>query len=115
MPSIRKSKMGRIVFCRERNRNRTTLHPALKPLQILLAILLIGAGATVVGVAGYRYSKSSAVKASPAPRVVAAVNPPESGLKEGGRMERQSTLPRQGRERAEPKLLPRCRDSGIGS
>jgi hypothetical protein len=53
-------------------------------LKMLLAILLIVAGATVVGVAGYRYSKSSAVKASPSPRVVAAVNPPESGLKEGG-------------------------------
>ena len=44
-------------------------------LQILRAILLIGAGATVVGIAGYRYSKSPAVKASPAPRVVAAVAP----------------------------------------
>ncbi|MEY2905944.1 MAG: hypothetical protein RLZZ408_415 [Verrucomicrobiota bacterium] len=52
-------------------------------LQILRAILLLGAGATVVGVAGYRYSKSSAVKASPAPRVVAAVAP-GSGLKEAG-------------------------------
>ena len=45
----------------------------MNPLQILLAILLFGAGAIVVGVAGYRYSKSSAVKASAAPRVVAAV------------------------------------------
>ena len=53
-------------------------------LQILRAILLIGAGATVVGVAGYRYSKSPTVKASPSPRVVAAVKPPESGLKGAG-------------------------------
>ena len=52
-------------------------------LQILRSILLLGAGATVVGVAGYRYSKSSAVKASPAPRVVAAVAP-GPGLKEAG-------------------------------
>ena len=50
-------------------------------LQILRAILLIGAGATVVGVAGYRYSKSSAMPASTAPRVVAAVAP-GPGLKE---------------------------------
>ena len=52
-------------------------------LQILRAILLIGAGATVVGIAGYRYSKSPAVKASTAPRVVAAVAP-GPGLKEAG-------------------------------
>ena len=56
--------------------------PAMNPLQILLAILLFGAGATVGGVAGFRYAKYSAVTASPAPRVEAAVPHPGTGVKE---------------------------------
>jgi hypothetical protein len=56
-------------------------------MKILLTILLIGAGATVVGVAGYRYSKSSAMPASTAPRVVAAVAPGPGlkGAREAGK------------------------------
>jgi hypothetical protein len=41
----------------------------MKPLQIRLAILLFGAGAAVVGVAGFRDAKSSAVTDSDPPRV----------------------------------------------
>ena len=57
----------------------------MNPLQILLAILLFGAGATVGGIAGFRYAKSSVVTASPAPRVEAAVPHPGSGIKEDGK------------------------------
>ncbi|MFZ0615053.1 MAG: hypothetical protein WAN16_01195 [Chthoniobacterales bacterium] len=56
----------------------------MKPLQILLTILLIGASATVVGVAGFRYGKSSAVPDSSPLRVEAAVAP-GSGIKENGK------------------------------
>jgi hypothetical protein len=41
----------------------------MKPLQIRPAILLIGAGAAVIGVAGFRDAKSSALRASPDPQV----------------------------------------------
>ena len=41
----------------------------MKPLQIRIAILLVGAGAAVVGVAGFRDAKSSAVTDSDPPRV----------------------------------------------
>jgi thioredoxin-like negative regulator of GroEL len=41
----------------------------MKPLQIRLAILLFGAGAAVVGVAGFRDTKSSALRAYPDPQV----------------------------------------------
>ena len=41
----------------------------MKPLQIRPAILLIGAGAAVIGVAGFRDAKSSAVTDSDPPRV----------------------------------------------
>ena len=59
----------------------------MKPLKIILPILLIGAG--VVGIAVYRYSKPSAVPASPAPRVAVkdegkTINLAASGKGEGG-------------------------------
>ena len=41
----------------------------MKPLQIRPTILLIGAGAAVIGVAGFRDAKSSALRASPDPQV----------------------------------------------
>jgi hypothetical protein len=81
-------------------------------LQILRAILLIGAGSTVVGVAGYRYSKSSAVKASPAPRVVAAVAP-GPGLKEAGENGKTINLAAAGKEEGgtkAPSTLQAFRD-----
>ncbi|MEY2906237.1 MAG: hypothetical protein RLZZ408_708 [Verrucomicrobiota bacterium] len=63
----------------------------MKPLQILLAILLIGVSATVGGVAGFRYAKSSAVTAMPSPRVE-AVLPPRSDVKDAGREKKTINL-----------------------
>ena len=57
----------------------------MKPLQILRAILLIGVGATVVGLAVFRDAKSSTVTASAPPRVAVKENGRTNNLAAAGK------------------------------
>ncbi|MCA3717277.1 MAG: hypothetical protein IM674_03380 [Brevundimonas sp.] len=57
----------------------------MKPLKILLAILLIGAAATVVGLAVFRDAKSSAVPVTAPPRVAAKENGKTNNLAAAGK------------------------------
>ena len=57
----------------------------MRPLKILLAILLVGAAATVVGLAVFRDAKSPAVTASARPRVAAKENRKTNNLAAAGK------------------------------
>ena len=57
----------------------------MKPLKILLAILLFGAAATVVGLAVFRDAKSPAVPASASPRVAVKENGKTNNLAAAGK------------------------------
>ena len=65
--------------------NPVKKHPAMKTLNIRRAILLLGAAATVVGLAVFRDAKSSAVTASAPPRVAAKENGKTNNLAAAGK------------------------------
>ena len=65
--------------------NPVKKHPAMKPVQIRRAILLLGAGAAVVGLAVFRDAKSSAVPVTAPPRVAAKENGKTNNLAAAGK------------------------------